>query len=93
MAHSHAGHSHSHARTATPTATSHAPANVSGRTMGAAVILTLAFVAIEAGRGMVGAHSPWRCCRMRDTTSPIAAALGLQLGTPSGSPASRPTRA
>ena len=55
MAHSHAGHTHSHAHGHSH-GHSHAPANVSGRTMGAAVILTLAFVTLEAVAGW-WAHS------------------------------------
>lgn len=47
MSHEHAGHSHSHAH-------SHVPPNVSGRTMGAAVALTLLFVGIEV---MYGWHA------------------------------------
>ena len=49
MAHDHAGHSHAHGH-------SHVPPNVSGRAMGAAVALTLAFVAVEAVAGWF-AHS------------------------------------
>ena len=49
MAHDHAGHSHSHGH-------SHVPPNLSGRAMGAAVGLTLAFVAVEALAGWF-AHS------------------------------------
>ena len=49
MAHDHAGHSHAHGH-------SHVPPNLSGRTMGAAVALTLAFVAVEAVAGWF-AHS------------------------------------
>jgi cobalt-zinc-cadmium efflux system protein len=49
MAHDHAGHSHAHGH-------SHAPPNLSGRVMGAAVALTLAFVAVEAVAGWF-AHS------------------------------------
>jgi cobalt-zinc-cadmium efflux system protein len=51
MSHQHSGHSHQHAH-----GHSHAPANLSGRTMGAAVALTLAFVAVEAVCGWF-AHS------------------------------------
>jgi cobalt-zinc-cadmium efflux system protein len=47
--HQHAGHSHAHGH-------SHVPSNVSGRRMGLAVALTLAFVAIEAVSGWL-AHS------------------------------------
>ena len=47
MAHDHSGHSHSH---------SHVPPNVSGKTMGAAVALTVTFVVIEAIFGWY-AHS------------------------------------
>jgi cobalt-zinc-cadmium efflux system protein len=49
MAHDHAGHSHSHGH-------SHVPPNLSGRAMGAAVTLTLAFVGVEAVAGWF-AHS------------------------------------
>jgi len=49
MAHDHAGHSHTHGH-------SHVPPNLSGRAMGAAVGLTLAFVAVEALAGWF-AHS------------------------------------
>src|SRR3978361_23410 len=50
MSHEHVGHTH-HAH-----GHSHVPPDVSGRTMGAAVSLTLAFVAVEAGFGWF-AHS------------------------------------
>jgi cobalt-zinc-cadmium efflux system protein len=53
MSHDHAGHSHSHSHSH---GHSHVPPNVSGRTMGAAVALTLTFVAVEAGAGWF-AHS------------------------------------
>ena len=49
MAHDHAGHSHAHGH-------SHVPPNLSARTLGAAVALTLAFVAVEAVAGWF-AHS------------------------------------
>ena len=49
MAHDHAGHSHAHGH-------SHVPPNLSARAMGAAVALTLAFVAVEAAAGWF-AHS------------------------------------
>ena len=55
MTHSHAGHSHAHAHGHSH-GHSHAPPNVSGRAMGAAVTLTLAFVAVEAVAGWM-AHS------------------------------------
>lgn len=45
------GHSHQHSHSH-----SHVPANVSGRTMGATVVLTLSFVAVEAVSGWY-AHS------------------------------------
>jgi len=51
MASEHSGHSHQH-----PHGHGHAPANVSAGTMGAAVVLTLAFVAAEAASGWFG-HS------------------------------------
>jgi cobalt-zinc-cadmium efflux system protein len=49
MAHDHAGHSHAHGH-------SHVPPNLSGRAMGAAVALTLAFAAVETIAGWF-AHS------------------------------------
>src|SRR3954469_14592675 len=49
MSHEHAGHHHGHGH-------SHLPATVSARTMGAAVVLTLTFVTIEAAWGW-SAHS------------------------------------
>src|SRR5215471_18299354 len=55
MSHSHADHSHSHSHGHSHSH-SHAPPNVSGRAMGAAVTLTLAFVAVEAAAGWL-AHS------------------------------------
>ena len=51
MSHQHSGHDHSHAH-----GHSHVPPNVSGRTMGAAVALTLTFVLVEAVSGW-RAHS------------------------------------
>ena len=51
MAHEHSGHAHGHDHPH-----SHVPPNVSGRTMGAAVALTLAFVVVEAVSGWF-AHS------------------------------------
>ena len=51
MSHEHSGHPHQHSH-----GHSHVPANVSGRTMGAAVALTLAFVVVEAVCGWF-AHS------------------------------------
>jgi cobalt-zinc-cadmium efflux system protein len=53
MTHSHAGHSHGHSHSH---AHSHVPAGVSGRTMGAAVVLTVGFVVVEAVGGW-WAHS------------------------------------
>jgi cobalt-zinc-cadmium efflux system protein len=50
MTHQHAGHSHSHSHA------HHAPPNVSGRAMAAAVTLTLAFVVVEGIAGWL-AHS------------------------------------
>ena len=51
MSHEHSGHPHQHSH-----GHSHVPANVSGRTMGAAVALTLALVVVEAVCGWF-AHS------------------------------------
>src|SRR5476649_1470976 len=51
MSHQHSGHDHSHSH-----GHSHVPPNVSGRTMGAAVALTLTFVVVEAASGWF-AHS------------------------------------
>ena len=51
MSHEHSSDPHQHAH-----GHSHVPANVSGRTMGAAVALTLAFVVVEAVCGWL-AHS------------------------------------
>src|SRR3954453_8323321 len=51
MSHEHAGHGHHHGH-----GHSHLPPTASARTMGAAVALTLAFVAIEAAWGW-SAHS------------------------------------
>ena len=48
MAHQPHAHPHAHAP-----GHSHAPANVSNRTMGAAVVLTVAFVVVEA---LCGCH-------------------------------------
>jgi cobalt-zinc-cadmium efflux system protein len=53
MAHAHSGHSHAHGHAP---GHSRVPPNLSGRAMGAAVTLTLAFVAVEAAAGWF-AHS------------------------------------
>jgi cobalt-zinc-cadmium efflux system protein len=53
MAHAHSGHSHAHGHAP---GHSHVRPNLSGRAMGAAVTLTLAFVAVEAAAGWF-AHS------------------------------------
>src|ERR1017187_9967687 len=82
MSHDHAGHHHSHSH-----GHHHAPANVSGAVMGAAVVITLAFVVAEAVCGWLG-HS---LALLSDAGHNLADAAALGLSWYALSKATKPS--